>query len=90
MFSSFCLCVMFSSFIVCAVCLVASLTTYARAHSNQVDYQEAFNSKVARLLDLTQPDLGYVPPTMHAMAPATMQATAHTTARTTVPAVRGA
>ena len=84
---------MFSSFIVCAVCLVASLMharIYARAHSNQVDYQEAFNSKVARLLDLTQPDLGYVPPTMHAMAPATMQATAHTTARTTVPAVRGA
>ena len=62
------------------------MRVYARAHSNQVDYQEAFNSKVARLLDLTQPDLGYVPPTMHAMAPATMQATA----RTTVPAVRGA
>ena len=66
------------------------MRVYARAHSNQVDYQEAFNSKVARLLDLTQPDLGYVPPTMHAMAPATMQATARTTARTTVPAVRGA
>ena len=50
--------------------------------------------KVARLLDLTQPDLGYVPPptTVLPVAPmqATMQATMPATARAAAPAVRGA
>ena len=31
-------------------------------HLPVVAYQEAFNSKIARLLDLTSPELGYVPP----------------------------
>lgn len=48
---------------ICIYCTMPMSIYHVLAPCMQVDYQGSFNSKVARLLDLTQPDLGYVPPT---------------------------
>ena len=47
---------------ICIYCTMSMSIYHVLAPCMQVNYQGSFNSRVARLLDLTQPDLGYAPP----------------------------